>query len=98
MGQGVLAPVSAVRGLLVEKPSIWHDGSVPGHLRCGAMTLTTTEDSSSPGPGPVLCDFCGRSSAEAGPMIEGRALVPTGMGRPIAHVCAHCVRVAEGLF
>jgi ATP-dependent Clp protease ATP-binding subunit ClpX len=31
-------------------------------------------------------------------MIEGRALVPAGIGRPIAHVCAHCVRVAEGLF
>jgi ATP-dependent Clp protease ATP-binding subunit ClpX len=62
------------------------------------MTLTTTEDSSSPGPGPVLCDFCGRSSAEAGPMIEGRALLPLATGRPIAHICAHCVRVGEDLF
>ena len=31
-------------------------------------------------------------------MIEGRALVPAGMGRPISHICAHCVGVCDGLF
>jgi ATP-dependent Clp protease ATP-binding subunit ClpX len=31
-------------------------------------------------------------------MIEGRALLPANMGRPIAHICAHCVNVGEGLF
>ena len=31
-------------------------------------------------------------------MIEGRALVPMATGRPIAHICAHCVEVGEGLF
>ena len=31
-------------------------------------------------------------------MIEGRALLPMSTGRPIAHICAHCVEVGEGLF
>jgi ATP-dependent Clp protease ATP-binding subunit ClpX len=31
-------------------------------------------------------------------MIEGRALVPASMGRPISHICAHCVGVCDGLF
>jgi ATP-dependent Clp protease ATP-binding subunit ClpX len=31
-------------------------------------------------------------------MIEGRALLPTDTGRPIAHICAHCTKVGEGLF
>ena len=31
-------------------------------------------------------------------MIEGRALVPMAMGRPIAHICAHCVGMCESLF
>jgi ATP-dependent Clp protease ATP-binding subunit ClpX len=46
----------------------------------------------------VQCDFCGRPSSEAGPMIEGRALAPVAPGRPIAHICAQCVRLGEGLF
>ncbi|MGA7496010.1 MAG: ATP-dependent Clp protease ATP-binding subunit ClpX [Isosphaeraceae bacterium] len=58
----------------------------------------TTEESSSLPQAPVLCDFCGRNSAEAGPMIEGRALVPMAMGRPISHICAHCVGMCESLF
>jgi ATP-dependent Clp protease ATP-binding subunit ClpX len=31
-------------------------------------------------------------------MIEGRALLPTATGRPVAHICSQCVGVAEGLF
>ena len=31
-------------------------------------------------------------------MIEGRALLPMSTGRPIAHICAHCVDVADDLF
>ena len=31
-------------------------------------------------------------------MIEGRALVPMAMGRPISHICAHCVGMCESLF
>ena len=41
----------------------------------------TTEDSSSPAQPPVLCDFCGRNSADAGPMIEGAALEARGHGQ-----------------
>ena len=58
----------------------------------------TMEDSSSPAHPPVLCDFCGRTSADAGPMIEGAALNPMATGRPIAHICAHCVEACDGLF
>ena len=58
----------------------------------------TTEESSSLPQAPVLCDFCGRTTTEAGPMIEGRALVPMATNRPIAHICAHCVEVGENLF
>ena len=58
----------------------------------------TTEESSSSAQPPVLCDFCGRNSAEAGPMIEGRALIPVSTGRPIAHICVHCVGVCDSLF
>jgi ATP-dependent Clp protease ATP-binding subunit ClpX len=31
-------------------------------------------------------------------MIEGRALLPANMGRPISHICSHCVGVCDGLF
>ncbi len=31
-------------------------------------------------------------------MIEGRALLPLNTSRPITHICAHCVQVADGLF
>jgi ATP-dependent Clp protease ATP-binding subunit ClpX len=31
-------------------------------------------------------------------MIEGRALLPLASGRPITHICAHCVEVCDGLF
>src|SRR5208337_4282370 len=66
-------------------------------LRCGVTTVTT-EESSSLAQAPVLCDFCGRNSAESGPMIEGRALIPMAMGRPISHICAHCVDMCDSLF
>jgi ATP-dependent Clp protease ATP-binding subunit ClpX len=31
-------------------------------------------------------------------MIEGKALVPTNMGQQIAHICASCVDVCDGIF
>ena len=31
-------------------------------------------------------------------MIEGRALLPVATGRPITHICAHCVGVCDSLF
>ncbi|WP_076350571.1 ATP-dependent Clp protease ATP-binding subunit ClpX [Paludisphaera borealis] len=50
------------------------------------------------GTPPISCDFCGRSSTEAGPMIEGKALQSLGPGHAIAHICGDCVEVCEGLF
>jgi ATP-dependent Clp protease ATP-binding subunit ClpX len=31
-------------------------------------------------------------------MIEGRALIPVSTGRPVAHICVHCVGVCDSLF
>ena len=31
-------------------------------------------------------------------MIEGRALLPAATGRPITHICAHCVGKCDSLF
>ncbi|WP_250847067.1 ATP-dependent Clp protease ATP-binding subunit ClpX [Aquisphaera insulae] len=55
-------------------------------------------DETKAGQAPVHCDFCGRNTADAGPMIEGRALLPGSAGRPIAHICAHCTQLGEELF
>jgi ATP-dependent Clp protease ATP-binding subunit ClpX len=49
-------------------------------------------------PAATFCDFCGRSTAEAGPMIEGKAGVPSGHRPQDAHVCASCVQACEGIF
>ncbi len=58
----------------------------------------TTQESSSPAQALVLCDFCGRTTADAGPMIEGRALLPMSAGRPITHICAQCVDMCDSVF
>jgi ATP-dependent Clp protease ATP-binding subunit ClpX len=60
--------------------------------------LTATTDNSAGGTPPILCDFCGRTAAEAGPMIEGKALVPAGIRQQITHICSHCVEVCDGIF
>ena len=46
---------------------------------------------------PTHCDFCGRSTLDAGPMVEGKALVGPGPGRP-AHICAPCASACDELF
>ena len=63
------------------------------------MTLTqaTDGDPTSNSP-PILCDFCGRPTTDAGAMIEGQALVATGARPQIAHICASCAEACEGLF
>ena len=66
-------------------------------LADGVKSVTTEGSSYSAQPA-VLCDFCGRNSALAGPMIEGRALIPVSPDRPIAHICVHCVDVCDSLF
>jgi len=57
-----------------------------------------SQGSTTGGTPPISCDFCGRSSTEAGPMIEGKALQSMGPGQSIAHICDNCVDVCEGLF
>ena len=56
------------------------------------------EGDSTKGTPPVLCDFCGRPTADAGPMIEGKALVAAGLRPQDAHICATCADACEGLF
>ncbi|MDG3006656.1 ATP-dependent Clp protease ATP-binding subunit ClpX [Paludisphaera mucosa] len=57
-----------------------------------------SEGSTPAAPNPLACDFCGRSAAEAGPMIEGKALQAIAPGSAIAHICNQCVDVCEGIF
>jgi ATP-dependent Clp protease ATP-binding subunit ClpX len=47
---------------------------------------------------PTHCDFCGRTTVEAGPMVAGNALVQRGLREHDSHVCADCVEACEGLF
>ena len=63
------------------------DGSA-GRRR-GAMTVTGRTDATATGaPPPTFCDFCGRTTADAGPMVEGNALVRASVRAQGAHVCA----------
>ncbi|WP_435016726.1 ATP-dependent Clp protease ATP-binding subunit ClpX [Tundrisphaera sp. TA3] len=50
------------------------------------------------GPNATHCDFCGRTTAEAGPMVAGNALVQRSLRNHDAHVCSDCVEACEGLF
>lgn len=50
------------------------------------------------GAAPIFCDFCGRTSADAGPMIEGKALAATDPRHEVAHICEQCVEACDGLF
>ena len=60
--------------------------------------MSRTEDSQAGAPSPTYCDFCGRTTAEAGPMVAGNALVQRSFRKDDAHVCADCVEACEGLF
>jgi ATP-dependent Clp protease ATP-binding subunit ClpX len=57
-----------------------------------------TDGNQTKGPSPTHCDFCGRPTTDAGPMVEGSALVQTG-NRPLnAHICNDCVRACDEIF
>jgi ATP-dependent Clp protease ATP-binding subunit ClpX len=60
--------------------------------------LTSTILGGPTGPPPIYCDFCGRSVAEAGPMVEGKALVATGAKPDVARLCAQCAEACERIF
>ena len=54
----------------------------------------TNEGGPNQGSPPIPCDFCGRTTADAGPMIEGKALVDAGI-RPHDH--PHLLRLRRDL-
>jgi ATP-dependent Clp protease ATP-binding subunit ClpX len=60
--------------------------------------LTRTDGNEAKGPTPTFCDFCGRPTTEAGPMVEGSALVQSGDRQQNAHVCQDCVHACEEIF
>ena len=47
---------------------------------------------------PTFCDFCGRPTLDAGPMVEGNALVQSGARPANSHICNDCVRACEDIF
>jgi ATP-dependent Clp protease ATP-binding subunit ClpX len=57
-----------------------------------------TDGTETKGPAPTFCDFCGRPTVEAGPMVEGSALVQAGTRGENAHVCNECVRACQEIF
>ena len=59
---------------------------------------TKTEGHAAGGPPQTFCDFCGRPTTDAGPMVEGKALVALGARPQDAHICAACVGACEGIF
>jgi ATP-dependent Clp protease ATP-binding subunit ClpX len=61
------------------------------------LTATTESDPTGLIP-PILCDYCGRNATDAGPMIEGKALVSAGLRQQIGHICANCVEACDGIF
>ncbi|MBX6315070.1 MAG: ATP-dependent Clp protease ATP-binding subunit ClpX [Isosphaeraceae bacterium] len=76
----------------------WGRARRSGGTSSGGIILTAKTDGSTPGPTPIFCDFCGRSTTDAGPMIEGKALVAAGARREIAHICSRCVEVCDDIF
>ncbi|AGA28650.1 ATP-dependent Clp protease ATP-binding subunit ClpX [Singulisphaera acidiphila] len=50
------------------------------------------------GAPPTFCDFCGRATTEVGPMVEGNALVSTGVRSMPSHVCGQCVTACDSIF
>jgi ATP-dependent Clp protease ATP-binding subunit ClpX len=50
------------------------------------------------GPSATYCDFCGRTTANAGPMVEGNALVKEHVRTENAHICHDCVKACDGMF
>jgi len=62
------------------------------------LTATTPGGSSGGIPPVHQCDFCGRATTDAGPMVEGKALVTAGLRQEVAHVCAQCASTCDNIF
>src|SRR5512135_1094810 len=60
--------------------------------------MTGREGESHAGPPPTLCDYCGQTTMKVGPMVEGNALVQSGVRAQNSHICSDCVKACEGIF
>jgi ATP-dependent Clp protease ATP-binding subunit ClpX len=59
---------------------------------------SSNQGQSKEGPPPTFCDFCGRPTVQVGPMVEGNALVTTGVRSMASHICGECVGACDSLF
>ena len=50
------------------------------------------------GPAPTFCDFCGRPTVDAGPMVEASAHVQKNTRQQKAHDCHYCVKACTEIF
>ena len=57
-----------------------------------------TDGTETRGATPTFCDFCARPTSDAGPMVEGSALVQAGARTIDSHICNDCVRACEQIF
>ena len=76
-------------GLATISPSSERSDDVDGHRR---------RRSDRGDMAPTFCDFCGRPGHEAGPLVEGKALVATGLKPQGAHICAQCAETSDKIF
>jgi ATP-dependent Clp protease ATP-binding subunit ClpX len=60
--------------------------------------MTGREGESHEGPPPTFCDYCGQTTMKVGPMVEGNALVQSGLRAQTSHICSECVKACEGIF
>ena len=57
-----------------------------------------TDGNETKGPTPTYCDYCGRPTVDAGPMVEGSALVQAGDRPQNSHICNDCVGACVEIF
>lgn len=57
-----------------------------------------TDGQGTEGAPSAFCDFCGRATNQVGPMVEGNALVTTGVRNQSSHICVQCVSACDSIF
>jgi ATP-dependent Clp protease ATP-binding subunit ClpX len=71
----------------------------PADSRKGTMTQQSDGPGAESGATPsTFCDFCGRATTQVGPMVEGNALVTTGVRSQTSHICGQCVTACDSIF
>ncbi len=78
--------------------SIGRPATVPFLGREIETLSARTDGNETKGPSPTFCDYCGRPTGEAGPMVEGGALVQSGSRTQNSHICNDCVQACEEIF